>query len=38
MLDHYVHGIFVDEQRGAIIALDVNMDEPILEYSINCMF
>ena len=38
VLDHYVHGIFVDEQRGAIIALDVNMDEPILEYSINCMF
>ena len=33
VLDHYVHGIFVDEQRGAIIATDVNMDEPILEYS-----
>ena len=33
VLDHYVHGIFVDEQRGVITALDVNMDEPILEYS-----
>lgn len=33
VLDHYVHGIFVDEQRGVIIALDVNMDEPIMEYS-----
>ena len=33
VLDHYVHGIFVDEQRGAIIAMDVNMDEPIVEYS-----
>ena len=37
MLDHYVHGISVDEQKSIIIATDVNKDEPILEYSINCM-
>ena len=37
VLDHYVHGISVDEQKSIIIATDVNKDEPILEYSINCM-
>ena len=37
VLDHYIHGISVDEQRGVIIATDVNKDEPIMEYSINCM-
>ena len=35
VLDHYVHGIFVDEQRGVITALDVNMDEPIMEFDIS---
>ncbi len=37
VLDYYVHGISVDEQKGVIITTDVNKDEPILEYSINCM-
>lgn len=37
VLDHYIHGISVNEQKGVIIATDVNKDEPILEYSINCM-
>lgn len=32
MLDHYIHGISVDEQKGVIIATDVNKDEPIIEY------
>ena len=34
VLDHYVYGISVDEQRGVIYVTDVNRDEPILEYSI----
>ena len=34
VLDHYICGISVDEQRGVIYATDVNEDEPILEYSI----
>lgn len=34
VLDHYICGISVDEERGVIYATDVNMDEPILEYSI----
>ena len=34
VLDHYICGIMVDEQRGVIYATDVNRDEPILEYSI----
>lgn len=34
VLDHYVCGISVDEQRGVIYVTDVNRDEPILEYSI----
>ena len=32
VLDHYIHGISVDEQKGIIIATDVNKDEPIIEY------
>ncbi len=36
-VNDYVHSIFVDEQKGIIIAADVNKDEPIIEYSINCM-
>jgi hypothetical protein len=32
MLDHYIHGISVDEQKGIIIVTDVNKDEPIIEY------
>lgn len=35
VLDHYIHGISVDEQKGVVIATDVNKDEPIMEYSIN---
>ena len=34
ILDHYICGILVDEQRGVIYATDVNRDEPILEYSV----
>lgn len=37
VLDHYIHGISVNEQKEIIIATDVNKDEPIIEYSINCM-
>ena len=33
VLDHYVYGISVDEQKGIILATDVNKDEPIIEYS-----
>lgn len=33
VLDHYIYGISVDEQKGIILATDVNKDEPILEYS-----
>ena len=32
MLDRYIHGISVDEQKGVVIATDVNKDEPIIEY------
>ena len=34
VLDHYIHGISVDEQKGIIIATDVNKDEPIIEYKL----
>lgn len=34
VLDHYIYGISVDEDRGIILATDVNEDEPIVEYSI----
>lgn len=33
-LDHSVCGIWVDEQVGKMWALDVNCDEPLVEYSI----
>ncbi|EKU90349.1 hypothetical protein HMPREF9447_01767 [Bacteroides oleiciplenus YIT 12058] len=33
-LDHYIHGISVDEQKGIMIATDVNKDEPIIEYKL----
>ena len=32
VLDHCIHGISVDEQKGIIIATDVNKDESIIEY------
>ena len=32
-LDHYIHGIAVDEQEKIFIATDVNRDEPIWKYS-----
>lgn len=35
ILDHYIYGISVDEQKGIIIATDVNKDEPIIEYNLN---
>lgn len=35
VLDHYIHGIYVDEQRGVIVATDVNSDEPILEFNLH---
>ena len=35
VLDNYVYGISVDEQKGVILATDVNKDEPILEYKLN---
>lgn len=33
VLNHYIYGISVDEQKGIILATDVNKDEPIIEYS-----
>ncbi|WP_294614572.1 BF3164 family lipoprotein [uncultured Bacteroides sp.] len=35
VLDHYICGISVDEQRGVIYTTDVNKDEPILEFDIS---
>ncbi|WP_244440521.1 BF3164 family lipoprotein, partial [Bacteroides rodentium] len=32
VLDHFIYGIFVNEQKGTIFATDVNKDEPIVEY------
>lgn len=32
VLDHCVYGIFVNEQKGTILATDVNKDEPIIRY------
>ena len=32
VLDHYIYGISVDEERGIITATDVNSDEPIVEF------
>ena len=31
-LDHYVDGIWVDEEKGIILAVDGNQDEPIVEF------
>ena len=33
-LDHSVCGIWVDEQAGKMWALDVNSDDPIVEYTL----
>ena len=33
-LDHSVSGIWVDEQAGKMWALDVNSDEPLVEYTL----
>lgn len=33
-LDHYIYGINVDEQNGVITAVDVNSDQPILQYKL----
>lgn len=33
-LDHSVSGIWVDEQAGRMWALDVNSDEPLVEYTL----
>ena len=32
VLDHFVYGISVNEQKGIILATDVNKDDPIIEY------
>lgn len=32
-LDRYITGFYVDEKRKKIIALDVNSDQPVVEYS-----
>lgn len=32
VLDHYIYGISVNEERGIILATDVNKDEPIMKY------
>ena len=32
VLDHAVNGIWVMEEEGKMLALDVNSDEPIVEY------
>lgn len=33
-LDHYIHGIYVNEKEKFFIATDVNMDEPMLRYKL----
>ena len=33
VLDHCIYGISVNEQKGTILATDVNKDEPIIEYT-----
>lgn len=35
VLDHYVYGIMVDEYKKNIISIDVNSDEPIVEYDLD---
>lgn len=34
LFEYFVHGIWVDEQKGVIIAMDVNQDEPIVSLSL----
>ena len=34
VLDHYIYGIWVDEDTKTIIATDVNDDQPIVMFSI----
>ena len=33
-LDHSISGIWVDEQAGKMWALDVNSDDPLVEYAL----
>ena len=33
-LDHSVSGIWIDEQAGKMWALDVNSDDPLVEYKL----
>lgn len=33
-LDRYIYGIDVNEEKGIITAVDVNSDEPIVQYKI----
>lgn len=35
VLDRYIYGIYVDEERGIITATDVNSDEPIVDFRMN---
>lgn len=35
VLDHYIYGISVDEEKGIILATDVSKDAPIIEYKLN---
>ena len=35
VLDHFIYGISVDEEKNIILATDVNKDEPLLEYRLN---
>lgn len=32
VLDHYIHGLWVDEQEGLFIGTDVNSDQPIVRF------
>lgn len=34
MLDKYITGFSVDEESGKVIALDVNSDQPVVEYQL----
>ena len=33
VLDRHITGFYIDEARGRIIGLDVNSDQPIVEYA-----
>lgn len=35
VLDHYIYGISVNEEKDIILATDVNKDEPLIEYKLN---